>query len=193
MVLSTCALKLKSTQESLAFSLLLSAPLRLFDILNFILETTQFARSLIATRRSEPESVMSASAMMPSCRNNIAALPLELLDCVLDYLNLHDFVSLKFVCKGIYQILTSDAINEKVCKVRSPITRRTLSALDLTDFGQQKSIFYSREARLATQGLISYAEAVQNTHLRRKAFATARPFSVLVLGSGASYIYRNGA
>ena len=52
--------------------------------------------------------------------------------------------------------------------------------------------FYSREAKLARDGRTSYAKAVTNAYHTREAFASARPFSVMILGFGSEFIYRDG-
>ena len=52
--------------------------------------------------------------------------------------------------------------------------------------------FYSREARLARDGKLSFVKAVSNAYHTREAFASARPFSVIVLGFGSDFLYRDG-
>lgn len=56
----------------------------------------------------------------------------------------------------------------------------------------QRCIPRSREARLAQQGQISYQEALARTFQRRNAYTAAQPFSVLVLGTGSDFLYRDG-
>ena len=45
---------------------------------------------------------------------------------------------------------------------------------------------------LAQKGIISYKDALFRTFNRRKAYRTAQPFSVLVLGEGSDFLYRDG-
>ena len=52
--------------------------------------------------------------------------------------------------------------------------------------------FYSREAKLAKEGKQSYAKAVVNAYRTREAFALAEPFSVMILGFGSEFLYRDG-
>ncbi len=51
---------------------------------------------------------------------------------------------------------------------------------------------HTKEARLARDGVITYADAARRVFRRREAFATAQPHSVLVLGYGTSYLYQSG-
>ena len=56
----------------------------------------------------------------------------------------------------------------------------------------QKQIPFSKEAYLADRRFISYATALKRAFWRRESFALARPASALVLGTGTSFVYRDG-
>ena len=56
----------------------------------------------------------------------------------------------------------------------------------------ESCISHSREAELASAGVISYEAAVMGAFRTREAFATCRPFSVMILGFGSEYLYRDG-
>ena len=53
-------------------------------------------------------------------------------------------------------------------------------------------ILYSREADLARNRQISYEAAVTNAFRTREAYANARPFSVMTIGYGTEFVYREG-
>lgn len=57
----------------------------------------------------------------------------------------------------------------------------------------KRHIYYSKESRLAGQGGMTYAAAIERTFSRREAFALARPHSALMLGYGtSSFTYLEG-
>ncbi|MCJ1402947.1 hypothetical protein MMC11_006168 [Xylographa trunciseda] len=94
-----------------------------------------------------------------------------MLHCVTRYLELEDFCSLVQARAALGIALGS---------------RRTIKEI------VTRCIPQSREAHLARQGLISYREALFRTYDRRKAYRFAQPFSVLVLGEGSDFLYRDG-
>ncbi|KAL8956733.1 MAG: hypothetical protein Q9193_005823, partial [Seirophora villosa] len=51
---------------------------------------------------------------------------------------------------------------------------------------------YSKEFELVAAKLLSPAAAIRKLYNRRRAFATAKPSSVIVLGDGKSFLYRQG-
>jgi len=102
---------------------------------------------------------------------NLLSLPLEMLHCITRYLELEDFCSLIQARAALGIALGSGRTSKEV------VTR---------------CIPQSREARLARKGLISYREALFRTFYRRKAYRTAQPISVLVLGEGSDFLYRDG-
>ena len=59
-------------------------------------------------------------------------------------------------------------------------------------FDLKRCIPHSKEAKLAKSGRISYKEALMNTFHRRMAYASARPYSALIIGEGSELLYREG-
>ena len=58
--------------------------------------------------------------------------------------------------------------------------------------GLQTFALYSREARLAQNGQIPYREAIVNIYLRRQALLTGNPYSIVCIGRGNDFLFKNG-
>ncbi|MCJ1383370.1 hypothetical protein MMC17_006483 [Xylographa soralifera] len=102
---------------------------------------------------------------------NLLSLPLEMLHSVTRYLELEDFCNLVQARAALGIALGSGRTSKEIAT---------------------RCIPQSREVHLARRGLISYKEALFRTFNRRKAYRTAQPFSVLVLGEGSDFLYRDG-
>ena len=128
---------------------------------------------------------------MPS---DLLALPLELLRTITGLLNLRDFCSLRYVSKALFTVLGGESTCLEIVKVCKAIINGFLVAviITLTVPITKNCILYSREAKLAKQGRISYEKAVTNAFRTREAYASARPFSAMTIGFGSEFIYREG-
>jgi hypothetical protein len=119
-------------------------------------------------------------------------LPWELLVTVVSYLNLEDFVNFKATRRHLVRALRKEAICREIVKVHArTLPRRIVHPHCLPDVAQ-RCIPHAKEASLADRREISYVTAVDRAFERREAFALARPYSVLVLGRGISFVYRDG-
>ncbi|KAL8823591.1 MAG: hypothetical protein Q9191_005714 [Dirinaria sp. TL-2023a] len=98
-------------------------------------------------------------------------LPVELLSQLVSYLGIEDFRNLKLTNNRLHITLQDERVSKTVV---------------------QKNVKYSVEAKLADEGLSSYSTALRRLDSTRTALASAQPNSVLLLGYGSSFAYRDG-
>ncbi|KAF2838333.1 hypothetical protein M501DRAFT_956763, partial [Patellaria atrata CBS 101060] len=98
-------------------------------------------------------------------------LPFDVLFLVLSYLNIEDSFHLGQTCKYLSSILQEGKTCRRLVETRAK---------------------FSYEHQLANDGQLNYPEAARRIFDRRRAFATANPFSAFVVGYGTSFIYHDG-
>jgi hypothetical protein len=122
-------------------------------------------------------------------RSGIFALPLELLRNVTRYLDLDDFCNFVQTNRTLRNALGSESTYKEMVKVKWQEFHQLTSFANRT---LQKCIFYAKESQQAEAGQISYRSAFERTFRRRRAYASARPYSALVVGEGSDLLYREG-
>ena len=114
-------------------------------------------------------------------------LPVELLSQVVSHLGIEDFHNLKVSNKHLHITLQDERVSKTVVQV-SYIKIPKNSAY----WVRKRNIKHSIEAKLANEGLSSYSTALSRSYSTRKALASAQPSSILLLGYGSSFAYRDG-
>ncbi|KAL8919293.1 MAG: hypothetical protein Q9208_006858 [Pyrenodesmia sp. 3 TL-2023] len=109
--------------------------------------------------------------------HTLLSLPSETLISVASHLNTAaDYIHLSLTCKSIERVLDDEHVVGVTLKVAVPCYQSP----------------YSREHELVTSRSLSAREALQKLYDRQQAFAASKPSSVIVIGNGSSFLYRQG-
>ncbi|KFY86986.1 hypothetical protein V500_07265 [Pseudogymnoascus sp. VKM F-4518 (FW-2643)] len=103
---------------------------------------------------------------------SLGSLPNELSWAIASSLEIEDVISLSRTSRRLYQYVFSDQVSRAVAQAKIPL---------------------SREFITATQSGTSSAQALRKWAKKTEALATAKPYSVAIVGVGQSYMYSKGA
>ncbi|KFZ11516.1 hypothetical protein V501_04725 [Pseudogymnoascus sp. VKM F-4519 (FW-2642)] len=104
--------------------------------------------------------------------NSLESLPNELWWAIASSLEIEDVISLSRTSRRLYQYVFSDQVSRAVAQSKIPL---------------------SREFVRATQSGTSSAQALRKWAKKTEALATAKPYSVAIVGVGQTYMYSKGA
>ncbi|KAL5350159.1 hypothetical protein ACLOAV_005196 [Pseudogymnoascus australis] len=103
---------------------------------------------------------------------SLELLPNELSYAIISSLEIEDVISLSRTSRRLYQYVFSDQVSRAVAQAKIPL---------------------SREFITATQSATSSAQALRKWAKKTEALATAKPYSVAIVGVGQTYMYSKGA
>ncbi|OBT60590.1 hypothetical protein VE03_10000 [Pseudogymnoascus sp. 23342-1-I1] len=103
---------------------------------------------------------------------SLESLPNELWWAIASTLEIEDVISLSRTSRRLYQYVFSDQISKAVAQAKIP---------------------QSREFKLVKQSGTSSAQALRKWAKKTEALATAKPYSVAIVGVGQTYMYSKGA
>ncbi|KAH7108767.1 hypothetical protein B0J11DRAFT_586809 [Dendryphion nanum] len=98
-------------------------------------------------------------------------LPFDVLFNISEYLEFDEIIQLCQTCRQLNLLLAESSLCWKMIRDHAP---------------------HSKEARLARNGHLTFAQAAKNLYSRRHAFSRAMPFSARSLGRAHAFIYHQG-
>lgn len=104
-------------------------------------------------------------------KTNLHSVPYDILYHIIDEIDLSDFSNLSKANRTLYNLLQNDLLAKRNIKRHGR---------------------YSKEAKLAFAGKITFRQAIGRLHDTRQAVATAKPYSVAVLAYASTFIYGDG-
>lgn len=147
-----------------------------------------FQRALWDLRRS------FLGVLLPTVMiSKLESLPLDVIYSIIPYLDFEDLINLSRTSRHLNLALSE----EKVCRRSIQVgllcqSNEQLLRCSFLHDRRQAHIAHTKEYGLSCQGRITCMKAAERVFYRREAFATASPSSALVVGFGASFIYRQG-